>query len=442
MNTLQVNTEVHTFHQNTSQHAGASQNENKPQAAHANAFQQFHLSQQLLAAIQRMGYKEPTQIQVNAIPPILAGKDVVGESATGSGKTLAFGCGVIERTVPNAGLQALIITPTRELAEQVKDSLCQISFQKQLRIISVYGGVGMEPQIHGLRQANIVVATPGRLNDHLQRRTIDLLKVNVLVLDEADRMLDMGFIEDIERIMSACRNRKQTLFFSATFPPQIVRLTTKYMNNPIRVQARRHVDPTKMEQVYYNVPTNMKLSLLVHLMKSEPFSLIMVFCNTRRTTDFVVKNLRTNGIDAIAIHGGFAQNKRTKTIQQFKEGNQVVLVCTDVAARGLHIDNVSHVYNYEIPKDPDDYVHRIGRTARAGEEGKVVNLLSEADYDQFGRLQNSRHAFTIRRVDAPQVDRVRVLQTDQGRRGGFGGGNRRFGMQNNRGRFKHRSWRR
>ena len=384
-------------------------------------FEKFGLSQELLAVIKKSGFTEPTEIQAKSIPFIMKGLDVIGESATGSGKTLAFGCGIVERVIAGRGLQALILTPTRELAEQVKESLRQLSYQKHINIITVYGGVSINPQIHGLRMAEVAVATPGRLLDHLQRRTISLSRIKLLVLDEADRMLDMGFMEDVEKIIHSCPTERQTLFFSATISPYIKNLANRYMKKPIMVAARKHVDPSKLKQVYYDVQRNIKLSLLVHLLKHEKSGLVMVFCNSRRTVDFVVKNLKINGINAIAIHGGFSQNKRTKTMELFNDAKVSVLVCTDVASRGLHIVNGSHIYNYEIPKDAKDYVHRIGRTARAGEEGKVVNLLCDFDHDNFTRVLREYSNFNIEKAEKPYIERVMAVQGE--RRGNTGRGN-------------------
>jgi ATP-dependent RNA helicase DeaD len=229
-------------------------------------------------------------------------------------------------------------------------------------------------------------------------------------------MLDMGFVDDVEKIIRACPSNRQTLFFSATISGRISDLANRHMKDPIDVSARRYVDPSKLKQVFYEVNKNNKLSLLAHLLEHENTDLAMVFCNTRRTTDFVVKNLKANKIKAIAIHGGLAQNKRTKSIKSFNGGRAGVLVCTDVAARGLHIDDVSHVYNYEIPKDANDYVHRIGRTARAGEEGKVINLLCEYDHDNFRRVENDYKTFTIQRVKTPYVKKIAVVKPEPRRK--------------------------
>lgn len=377
-----------------------------------NRFEDLGLSQQLISTIKRMGFSKPTEIQQQSIPHIMAGKDVVGESATGSGKTLAFGCGIIEHVIPNKGLQALILTPTRELTQQVKEALKQFAYQKNLKIMAVYGGVSINPQINDLRIAEVVVATPGRLLDHLQRGTINTSQIKLLVLDEVDRMFDIGFIQDVETIMRACQSRKQTLFFSATISPRVRELAHKYMKNPVEVFATKMVDPTKLKQVYCNVPKNMKLSLLVHLLRNEQSELVMVFCNTRRITDFVAKNLKANGIRAMAIHGGLSQNKRSNTMDLFNNAKVRVLICTDVAARGLHVDNVSHIYNYDIPKDPNDYIHRIGRTARAGEEGKVINLLSSYDHDNFSKILYEYRSFSIEEVKIPYLNKVITLPMD------------------------------
>jgi len=386
-----------------------------------NLFENFGLSQELVTSIKDLGFTDPTQIQGKSIPHIIKGKDVIGESATGSGKTLAFGCGIIENVSSGKGLQALIITPTRELTEQVKGVITLLARTKRLNVLSIYGGVAINPQIDNIPKADVVVATPGRLLDHLQRRTIDISKIKILVLDEADRMFDMGFIDDIEQIIRQCPKKRQTLFFSATISQDIKKFAKKFMVQPMRVSATKMVDPAKLRQVYYDVQKNQKLSLLVHLLKNENRGLVMVFCNSRKNTDFVVKNLKANKIRAIAIHGGFTQNKRTKTIDLFNNAKVGVLVCTDVAARGLDIDNVSHIYNYDIPKDAKDYVHRIGRTARAGEEGMVVNLLCDYDHDNFSRVLREYSEFNVKKTRTPALKRihVRIDRQDQPRRRQF-----------------------
>ncbi len=379
-------------------------------------FENFGLSDELQSTIDNMGFSSPTEIQGMSIPEIMEGSDVIGESATGSGKTLAFGCGIIDSVTPGQGLQSLIMTPTRELAEQVKDSLIELSGKKGLKIISVYGGVAIDPQIEGLRTADVVVGTPGRLLDHMQRRTINTSKVKILVLDEADRMFDMGFIEDVEKIIRVCPKERQTLFFSATISQKIKNLANRYMKDPVLVNAKNQVDPTKLHQEYYNVTRMNKFSMLVHLCEKEASGLVMIFCNTRRSVDFVVKNLKAQKFDAVSIHGGLTQNKRARMLKMFNSGKVGFLVCTDVAARGLHIDNVSHIYNYEIPKDPTDYVHRIGRTARAGEEGKVINLLCDLDFDNMSKVLRD-YRFNVHKMESPKIRMVPVKKSGDSRRG-------------------------
>ena len=375
-----------------------------------NLFKNLGLSRDLFAIIEQLKFTKPTEIQEKTIPHIIKGKDVIGESATGSGKTLAFGCGIVENSFPGKGIQSIVLTPTRELAEQVKNSLKQLSYSKKLRVTAIYGGVSINPQISDLRKTDVVVGTPGRMLDHLQRGTINLSKVKILVLDEADRMLDMGFIDDVEKIIKQCRSRQQTLFFSATISHEIRRLSNKYMNNAVKISAVQHVDPNKLKQVYYDISRNKKLSLLVQLLKHESVEQAMVFCNTRKTTDFVAKNLKVNGVKAVAIHGGLTQNKRMRMMKTFDDKAAGVLVCTDVAARGLHIEDVSHIYNYGIPMDAKDYVHRIGRTARAGEKGEAINLLSDIDYDNFSKVLNAYSGFKIDKMETPALERIQTVQ--------------------------------
>lgn len=349
-------------------------------------FKNLGLSEPFLRSINDEKFERPSEIQEKSIPLILAGKDVIAGSATGSGKTLAFASGILQSSKKGKGTQALILVPTRELAEQVANALTKFSKYRPLRIISVYGGVGINPQIRGLKKADIVVGTPGRLLDHIGRNTINLGKVKTLILDEADRMFDMGFKEDVEKIIKQCPENRQTLLFSATISKDVVRLARNYMKEPLQVSVESYVDPKKLYQTYFNVTDDLKFSLLVHLLKHEDSSLSMVFCNTKRNTDKVAKHLRSSGIGALAIHGGLTQGKRNDVIKLFNSGKSGVLVCTDVAARGLDIQGVSHVFNYDIPRESKQYIHRIGRTARAGTEGKAINILSKNDRSNFSKV--------------------------------------------------------
>lgn len=388
------------------------------------SFRKLGIIEPVLRSIKEEGFEEPSEIQEKAIPMVLSGKDVIAGSATGSGKTLVFGSVIIHDSERGKGLQSLILTPTRELAEQVSNSLKKFSRYKLLRIAAVYGGVSINPQIDLLQTADVVVGTPGRILDHIERRTINLGNVKILVLDEADRMLDMGFRDDVKRIIERCPKKRQTLLFSATVSKEVSQLANRYMENPVEVSAETYVDPSKLRQVYYDVPGNMKFSLLVHLLKNEKAGLVMVFCNTRHTTDFVANNLKRQGIPAQATHGGLSQGKRSRTMDQFHSKNVYVLVCTDVAARGLDIKGVSHVYNFDTPKDSKQYIHRIGRTARAGKDGIAITLLSERDYENFDRVLKD-NAVKIAREEVPQIESVRVDMGDRNsRRGDFNRGGR------------------
>lgn len=408
-------------------------------------FEELNIPTEILSAIQHMGFTEATTIQEKSIPPSLEGKDIIAGSATGSGKTLAFGVSLINGSQRGKGIQSIVLTPTRELAEQVMNSLKKLSKFKQLRIEAIYGGVSINPQFHALETADIVVGTPGRVLDHLERRTINLTRVKYVVLDEADRMLDMGFLEDVTKIISQCPKERQTLLFSATMPPEIVHLSQRFMNSPIKIRAENQVDPTKLHQVYYDISNSLKFSLLVHLLNKEEAGLVMVFCNSRRTTDVVAKSLNKAKIDAMAIHGGLTQAKRNQVLSKFNSNKAFVLVCTDVAARGLDIQGVSHVYNYDLPPEAKQYVHRIGRTARAGSSGKAVNLVSDRDHENFGRILRE-YSIDVKKIERPAVEKIPLAVVSSGdSRGRFGGNNRgprnttRGNSVENRGRYGGRS---
>lgn len=375
-------------------------------------FKKLGISNAILKSIDEQGFENPTEIQEKSVPLILDGEDVIAGSATGSGKTLAFASGILQNSDKGNGIQALILTPTRELAEQVANSFRKFSKYDPLKIISIYGGVGINPQIKGLKTADVVVATPGRLLDHISRNTIKFNNVKTLVLDEADHMFDMGFIKDVEKIIQRCPQSRQTLLFSATISKEVVRLSRKYMTNPVQVSVDSYIDPAKLNQVVYKVNADMKLSLLVHLLKNESSNLGMVFCNTKRNTDKIAKKLRNASIDAIAIHGGLTQNKRNNIMQLFHSGKVSVLVCTDVAGRGLDIQGVSHVYNYEIPRESKQYIHRIGRTARAGAEGKAINILSEKDRDNFSSVLRDNDVY-IKEMKLPALEKIVIQKPDR-----------------------------
>ncbi len=388
-------------------------------------FEKLGLCEHVLKVISNKKFEKPSEIQEKTIPLILEGKDVIAGSATGSGKTLAFGAGMIKNSEKGKGIQGLILTPTRELAEQVAGALEEFAYYKKLEVASVYGGVSMVNQVKKLAYADIVVATPGRLLDHMQHNSIDLSNVDYLVLDEADRMWDMGFKEDVGKIVLSCPKNRQTLLFSATISGELADFSEKYMKSPVEIAVESYVDASKLKQIYYDVRDDEKFSLLVHLLKNESAHLVMVFCNTRRNVDAVAKNLKSNGVNAQAIHGGLTQSKRSQVLKSFDNSKVNIMICTDVAARGLDISGVSHVYNYDIAADAKDYVHRIGRTARAGAEGIAVNLVASRDYDHFANVQRHNPSLVIERIDSPRFERaIFVLPQRSFRSSRFGGNSR------------------
>jgi len=370
-----------------------------------NNFKKLGLNDQILKTIEKQGIKNPTKIQEESIPLILDGKDLIAGSKTGSGKTLAFTTAIVHKVEKGRGVQAIVLAPTRELAEQVSETVAKYSKHKGLVITAIYGGVSINPQIQKLHYTDVVVGTPGRVLDHLSRNTLNLEKIKLVVLDEADRMLDMGFIEDVDKILNLCPKKRQTLLYSATISSNIHTIAQHHMHNPIKISLESQVDASKLSQIYYQVPHNLKFSLLVHLLKKNNSGLVMVFCNTRRITDYVAKNLGKQGINAIPIHGGLTQAKRTRTMYSFHAGKKDVLVCTDVAGRGLHVEDVSQVINYDVPKEPKQYIHRIGRTARAGKEGKAITLLTQRDYENFDRALRENNV-NVPRKETPIVQKI------------------------------------
>lgn len=369
-------------------------------------FRNLGLSEETLSVLKKEGIVEPTEIQSKAIPFALEGRDIIASSSTGSGKTLAFASAIVEKIVPNKKIQAIVLTPTRELAEQVSDAI-KLFANQRLKLVSVYGGVSIEGQINKIRNSDIVVGTPGRVLDHLNRGSLNLRNVKILVLDEFDRMLDMGFHKDVDKIIKESPKERQTLLFSAT-TNGVEHLLDKYTNNATEITTKSFVDHSKLKQIYYDVQSNIKFSLLVHLLEEEKENnsgLVIIFCSTKRNVDFVAENLRKNNIDAREIHGGLEQKKRIRVLKEFHEKGFGVLVCTDVASRGLDIKGVTHVYNYDLPKTTEDYIHRIGRTARAGEAGVAINILSSRDYEIFSDILNKKK-MNIEEKQLPFVKRI------------------------------------
>ena len=332
--------------------------------------------ERLLKAITERGFTEPTEIQVQAIPPAYQGNDLIGQAKTGSGKTLAFGVPLLHRLTPERRPQALILAPTRELCQQIAVELAKLARYTPVKIAAVFGGVAINPQIAAFRDSQVIIATPGRLLDHLERGTFRTDGVRFLVFDEADRMFDMGFIKDMERIVRRLPKERQTLLFSATMPPEIKRLASQYQRDPVHVKVHTHVEEHLLPQFFYRVDQAGKFSLLVHLLKTEDPALAIIFCPTKHGARALARNLQKQGFEADAMHGNLSQNQRDQVILAFKTGKTRFLVATDVAARGLDIKHVTHIFNYNVPNKADDYIHRIGRTARAGASGKAITLVA------------------------------------------------------------------
>lgn len=401
-------------------------------------FAKLGLSNEVLSVLKEAGFTKPTEIQEKTIPLAIAGKDIIGGSATGSGKTLAFASSIIENLKINDHIQALILTPTRELAEQVAKSISLFSKNKKLYVSAIYGGVDFQRQVRELSRTDILVGTPGRILDHINRRTLRLDHIRFLVLDEVDRMLDMGFHKDVEAIIRQCPTKRQTMLFSATITADLDYLAQKYTINPANVLVESFVDHSKLEQIYYDVPSNSKFSLLVHLLRKKDSELIMIFCSTRNNADFISDNLNQLGIKARAIHGGMIQSKRLNVLREFHEKRFNVLVCTDVASRGLDIKSVSHVYNYDLPKIANDYIHRIGRTARAGENGKIVNILTSRDYENFSNILRD-DSIKITQENLPSFETVRIRMNFSGRNG-FNNNHNNFNNKRESGRFGRKNF--
>ena len=343
-------------------------------------FSDLGISDEILKAVEEMGYTHPSTIQQQSIPFLLEGKDVIGQAQTGTGKTASFGIPIIDQVDPSLNKpQALILCPTRELAVQVEGEIVKLSkYKRGISSTCIYGGEAIDRQIRSLKKGvQIVVGTPGRIMDHMQRRTLNLDNVSIIVLDEADEMLDMGFRDDIETILSSMPEERQTVFFSATMPKPIMDLTKKFQKNPEVVRVlRKELTVENVSQVYYEVKPSMKMELMSRLINLHQFTLSVVFCNTKRSTDEVTENLVARGIQAEALHGDLSQAQRTKVMNKFRKGRCAVLVATDVAARGIDVDNVEVVFNYDLPLDEENYVHRIGRTGRAGKSGMAISLVT------------------------------------------------------------------
>ena len=354
-------------------------------------FTELNLSENILAAVEKAGFVEPSPIQELTIPLALEGKDVIGQAQTGTGKTAAFGLPTLNKIDTNRNVvQALVIAPTRELAVQGQEELFRFGREKGVKVRSVYGGSSIEKQIKALRSgAHIVVGTPGRLLDLIKRKALKLDHVETLILDEADEMLNMGFLEDIEAIINRVPETRQTLLFSATMPEAIKRIGVKFMQNPEHVKvAAKELTTDLVDQYYIRVKEQDKFDTMTRLMDVDQPELSIVFGRTKRRVDELTRGLKLRGYRAEGIHGDLDQGKRLRVLRDFKNDNIDILVATDVAARGLDISGVTHVYNYDIPQDPESYVHRIGRTGRAGQSGQSITFVAPNEMGYLGIIEN------------------------------------------------------
>ncbi len=365
------------------------------------SFSKLGLSDAIVRAVTEHGYTVPTPIQAQAIPAVLAGGDLLAGAQTGTGKTAGFTLPILQRLSTDANgvtiinntmqrpIRALILTPTRELAAQVEESVRTYGKHTKLNSTVVFGGVGINPQIKQLKQGvDILVATPGRLLDHMEQRTVDLSKVEILILDEADRMLDMGFIRDIRKVLAVLPAKRQNLLFSATFSEEIKALADGLLNKPAMIEvARRNSTVEMIAQKVHPVDRDKKHPMLSHLIKTNKWTQVLVFTRTKHGANKLVEQLGADGIEALAIHGNKSQSARTRALAEFKVGHLQVLVATDIAARGIDIDQLPHVVNYDLPNIPEDYVHRIGRTGRAGFTGEAVSLVCVDEHEMLKDIE-------------------------------------------------------
>ncbi|MHB9149510.1 MAG: DEAD/DEAH box helicase [Thermoleophilia bacterium] len=412
-------------------------------------FESLGLEPRLLKAVAAMNYTEPTPIQAAAIPHVLAGSDVLGIAQTGTGKTAAFVLPTLQRVGTRGGIRMLVVTPTRELAMQIAEVAREASRFTGHRVATVFGGVGLQPQINTLRRGvDIVIACPGRLLDLHQRRALDLSKVETLVLDEADRMLDMGFWPDVRRILSLLPEKRQNLLFSATMSRDVLGVIDSTLVNPVRVETSPPATPVDLvTQSVYPVAGDQKTDLLVELLKTTG-GRVLVFTRTKHRADRLSRQLTRHGVLSEAIHGNRSQAQRQRALDAFKGGRFDVLVATDVVSRGIDINEISHVVNYDMPNSPDDYVHRIGRTARAGHKGNAVSFLAIEEMEVFQAIERRLgvmlecrdvEGFDYARRSVPSPDRQINPSRPQGGQGG-GQGNR-SGRQGSRNRVADRNHR-
>ncbi|WP_319508152.1 DEAD/DEAH box helicase [uncultured Methanolobus sp.] len=377
-------------------------------------FSGLYLSKEIRKSIKEMGFRELTEIQEKCIPLIQEGKDIIGQAQTGTGKTAAFGIPLIELLDPNSkNTQALIVCPTRELANQVSEELGRLAkYIPQLKVISIYGGLSVDSQISALKTgAQIIVGTPGRLIDHLDRQTMHTDDIGIFILDEADEMLNMGFREDIEKILNRTPVSRQTLLFSATMPGPILRLTEQYQKDPVHIKVvKEELTVPQVKQYYFEIKDNAKPEALKRLIEAENIRSALVFCNSKKEVDKLVIKLRSRGYPAEALHGDIKQKKREQRMDRFKSEDIGILIATDVAARGIDVDNIEVVFNYDLPQGLETYVHRIGRTARAGRPGLAYSFVSCKEFGKLKDIMNITNTEIIKRELPTHRDIERIKE--------------------------------
>lgn len=354
------------------------------------SFKDLTLSSEVLRSLNELGFDALFPIQAQAITPLLQGKDVIGQAQTGTGKTAAFGVPMVENLNRDVrGVQGLVLVPTRELAVQVAENLAKFGKHSKIKVLAVYGGESINKQMHALASGvQIVVGTPGRLIDLMERRVLNLSSIKFVILDEADRMLDMGFIEDMEFILSKTPRDRQTGLFSATMDENVMRLANKYMRNPEKILVSKdEIALTQMKQYYLLVNQGGKLTALCDLLQDDRVEKAIIFCRTRHETSRLSDQLYKRGYRSQALHAGFTQAQRDRAINEFRHGRRALLVATDVAARGLDIPDITHIFNYDVPEDPPNYFHRIGRTARKGEDGTAITLVNYGEMSNFNNIK-------------------------------------------------------
>jgi ATP-dependent RNA helicase DeaD len=400
-------------------------------------FDEMKIEKDILADLNSHGISAPTIVQQKSMPFIFKGKDILVQSETGSGKTICFAVPAIQSIEKGKGIQTLVITPTRELAKQVAEEFMKFSKSKKLRTAIIYGGVSINNQITDLKSSEIVVGTPGRLLDILNRNMMNLSKCKMFIIDEADKLLEMGFIEDVQKILAFLPKERQTLMFSATINSEINKIASKYLKTPEKIMLENILKKGMLKQFYYDVNNKDKISLLVHLLKKNR-GLALVFANTKSQTRFISTILRKNKIQADCINGDMSQSAREKVLKNFSSGRIDTLVATDVAARGIHVDDITHVINYDLPEDSQTFLHRIGRTARNGKKGTAIIILSDRDYPKMDKIKKELKQ-EIEKAPAEEFEKIKIEHKDSGFKRNFSrnssgqrGSSREGRLRNNR----------